>query len=119
MTLVEHGDELLDVGFVELDVFEEWDGVETQRATSRVDGGVVDVGAWNGFSDVAESEPVGEKYGHVLQHGLLLTCGEIQGDGLDERLLGERCRALQTFKVVNLVARVLIDDEEILSLIHI
>mmetsp|Transcript_4416 Transcript_4416/g.16868 ORF Transcript_4416/g.16868 Transcript_4416/m.16868 type:complete len:216 (+) Transcript_4416:352-999(+) len=117
LALVEHGHELLDVGLVERDVLEKWNRVQSQRAASRrgIDGGVVHVRAGNGLGDVAKPKAILQEYGHVLQHRLFLARGQVERNRVYERL-PRQCRcALQALKVVNLVARVLVDDEQVVA----
>ena len=46
-------------------------------------------------------------------HGLLLRGGQVQARGFDQGLLVQRRLALQLLEVENLVARVLVHDEQV------
>ena len=69
-----------------------------------------------GWSTSAKPKAVGQKRGHEQAvHRLLLSGGQLQVFGNQERLPVQRRGALEPLEVVDLVGRVLIDDEEVVA----
>mmetsp|Transcript_9493 Transcript_9493/g.41552 ORF Transcript_9493/g.41552 Transcript_9493/m.41552 type:complete len:331 (+) Transcript_9493:2613-3605(+) len=102
--LVQHADQLVHVVGAEGGALAEGHGVEREAANRR-----------RRLVDFAKPKAVGQKRGHVSVHRLLLRGGQLQVFGNQERLPVQRRGALEPFEVVNLVGRVLIDDEEVVA----
>ena len=104
LALVQHADQLVHVVGAEGGSLAERHGVEREALDRR-----------RRLINLAKAEPVCEKRGHVSVHRLRLRGGELQLLWDHQRLPVQRRGALKPFKVVNLVGRVLIHDEQVVA----